>query len=346
MKTRGSNATTGRRWGRLVGTSLLGVSGGVMALVLAGCGGSATHQVLHGATRAAAATRAASPAKPPAAAAPRVASPPQATASSAPCTAESLLSTVLATKQAPPDVKVGTYACQSGYALADLSTLDGDGAQAEFQDVGGNWNMLYLGTSGVDTDGVPAAIQSGLQAATNVASNSTAEQTPQSALNALVTGLGSTYATSAVITQDGAQWVAVATNVTTSPTTVGVSIYQFVNGSFVRQAIVPLTDAGVVLPASQNATPITTAQVTPSSDPDFIVETAGGSSSVTSVISDATGTWTAVPFDVNGQQEDSIPLATISGNTIHTQFDNCLPDCADGTESDAYFTYTNGVFAE
>jgi hypothetical protein len=174
--------------------------------------------------------------------------------------------------------------------------------------------------------------------------SSAASQSPQSALNELVAGLGSTYATSGVIAQNGTQWVAVSTNTTSAPTTVGVSIYKFANGSFVRQSIVRLTDAGAVMPAAQDSTPITTTQVTPASDPDFVVTTAAASTNVTSVISDATGTWAAVPFDVNGQQEDSVPLATISGNTIHTQFNNCVPNCANGTETDEYFTYSNGVF--
>jgi hypothetical protein len=74
--------------------------------------------------------------------------------------------------------------------------------------------------------------------------SSAASQSPQSALNELVGGLGTTYATSGLITQNGAQWVAVSTNTTSPPITVGVSIYKFVNGSFVRQSIVPLTHAG------------------------------------------------------------------------------------------------------
>jgi hypothetical protein len=79
----------------------------------------------------------------------------------APCTSDALVSTVMATNEAPPDIAVTAFACLSGYAEAQITTLDGDGALTQFQDVDGRWNLLFLGTAGANQ--VPEPIEGRLQ---------------------------------------------------------------------------------------------------------------------------------------------------------------------------------------
>jgi hypothetical protein len=170
---------------------------------------------------------------------------------------------------------------------------------------------------------------------------------PQTALNAIVAGFAPNYATSGVVSQGGALWAGVSHGTTGSPAI--VDVYRYGSGGWLDQATVPLTadgGAGEVAAASQNTTPVTAASLTGSIDPDFVVVTEAASNLLTSVVSDAVGSWTAIPFDTPNGTAIAVPSATVVGNLIKAGFNNCVPDCADGTTNYIYFQYSNGVFQQ
>jgi hypothetical protein len=172
---------------------------------------------------------------------------------------------------------------------------------------------------------------------------------PQQALDAIVDDLGPTYAVSPIAGQDRSMYVAVD-HPAAQPgggSLVVVDIYQYLKGAWQAQASVPLgTDAGtgILLPADQDTTPITLSAITGSALPDYVVTTASASSLISTIVSDQTGRWRAVPFRTPGGIALGVPDAVIRPTTITATFDSCTPTCANGTDQQVTFAYRAGTF--
>ncbi len=173
--------------------------------------------------------------------------------------------------------------------------------------------------------------------------------TPQQALNAIVTTLGPTYAVSPIAGQDKSMFVAIDHPAAQAGggSTIVVDIYQYVGARWLPQASVPLGadgSTGLLLPARQDTTPITVVAVTGSAEPDYAVTTASASSLITTIVSDQTGKWQAVPFDAPTGTVTGVPDATLQQSTITATFNSCTPTCATGASRRVTFTYQGGVF--
>ncbi len=142
---------------RLVAAALVG------AMLVSGCGSQSVRDATAATTTADASTTTANTTA--ATSTTTAGSTPSTTAlsvSAAPCTSDSLIQVILASNQAPPDVRITGFSCATGYAAARIATLGGDTATTFFKDEGGRWNLVFLGTSGFSDDGVPASTQAAL----------------------------------------------------------------------------------------------------------------------------------------------------------------------------------------
>jgi hypothetical protein len=118
-----------------------------------------------------------------------------------------------------------------------------------------------------------------------------------------------------------------------------MEIYRWSGDVWVEQTSLTLT--GPSVDQSDDQFPIKVVSVTPSTQPDFLVTTLGASYPFTAIISDVTGQWGPVSFIPIGEApQASVPLGTVSGNAITAQFNNCNPDCADGTTREEVFRYS------
>lgn len=186
-------------------------------------------------------------------------------------------------------------------------------------------------------------------APTTAAASTAPAQTPQQALNAIVAELGPVYAVSPIAGQDRQQYVAVDHQATQSGggAQVVVDVYLYTDSSWVLQATVPLGadgSTGLLQPASQNQTPISVVAVTGAATPDFAVTTTGASTLITTIVSDQTGTWRAVPFAGPNGTLIGVPSATITGATVTGVYNSCQPNCAQGSEQRVAYTYRSGTF--
>jgi hypothetical protein len=87
---------------------------------------------------------------------------------------------------------------------------------------------------------------------------------------------------------------------------------------------------------------VNTVWLTGSGKPDFIVEENGADWAPATVISDAGGTWHAVPFDIGSGTTFSL-FTTVTGNVIWGDLPLC--ECGTGGPYDNnWFQYSNGEF--
>ncbi|MCU4183240.1 hypothetical protein K6U06_02625 [Acidiferrimicrobium sp. IK] len=177
----------------------------------------------------------------------------------------------------------------------------------------------------------------------------TVAPTPQAALNAIAATLGPTYAVSPIAGQDKSMFAAIDHPAAQSGggSTVVVDVYQYLNGAWQPQASVPLGadgSTGLLLPASQHATPITVTALTGSADPDYAVTTASASALITTIVSDQTGKWRAVPFQAPSGTVIGVPDAIVRQTTIAATFNSCTPTCATGGAKQVTFAYKGGTF--
>ena len=184
-------------------------------------------------------------------------------------------------------------------------------------------------------------------AATTSQAPSTTAASRQGALDAVVAGYGGRYAASPFSGQDRQQFVAVSHQVplTGGGSQVEVDVYSWTGTALQRQAAVALGSdgsTGLLALASQGYTPITVVAVTGAATPDFAVTTNSASAFITSIVSDATCTWRAVPFVTSRGTVVGVPQATINGQTVQARFDDCTPNCAQGTIKTVSFTYQGG----
>lgn len=184
-------------------------------------------------------------------------------------------------------------------------------------------------------------------AAPTTTTRAVAAPTVQAALSSVVAAYHGTYAVSPVAGQDRQQLVAVDHEVpgAAGGDDVRVDVYAWTGAALVRQAAVTLGDdgsTGLLLPAAQAATPITVVGVTGAATPDFAVTTAGASAVITSLVSDATGTWRAVPFVTPQGVQVGVASATIRGRSVLATFDDCSPNCAQGGTRTVTFSYSGG----
>jgi hypothetical protein len=146
-----------------------------------------------------------------------------------------------------------------------------------------------------------------------------------------------------VVGKSGSYWLAVAVDSPYDPTVAEVDIFKYVGSAFVHQATVPLSADGgagsISPPSSQGDGAIVSANLTGSSAPDFFVTTDSGSTSVGSVVAFVNGTWQPVPFATSNGPAIAVPAASVTGNQVDSQVNNCIPDCANGSTTDTYYQY-------
>ena len=174
----------------------------------------------------------------------------------------------------------------------------------------------------------------------------------QSAAQALYGSLGTEkcapqpWESSGVVVSGANLWLAVAA-VTgnscegTSASTLPVSLYLWMNAGWTIQGTVPVPSYPG-LNGGVGADSVSTVSLTGSGNPDFMVEENGADWAPASVISDAGGTWHAVPFDI-GSGGTFSQFTTVTGNVIWGDEDLC--GCAPAEPQDYnWFQYSNGEF--
>jgi hypothetical protein len=125
-----------------------------------------------------------------------------------------------------------------------------------------------------------------------------------------------------------------------------VQVLTYAAGQWTVVAALPApTESGSILPASVvnlTAGPVGVGDVTGDGQPDFVIMSSAADNVPGFVVSQAGGTWRYIPF--------SGPYATpptdilfrspqIQGDTIVSDYNDCVPDCASGTNSTIVWTY-------
>jgi hypothetical protein len=120
-----------------------------------------------------------------------------------------------------------------------------------------------------------------------------------------------------------------------------VDIYSYLAGAWQDQATLGGSDGlDVVLPGA--ATPITVAQFTGGSIPDFFATFAGADHTSAVIAADVKGTWQLL--GVQGQSSPVLTNATLIDPTLISQsVDNCTPTCASGTITDTTYRFDAAV---
>lgn len=152
------------------------------------------------------------------------------------------------------------------------------------------------------------------------------------------------YAVSDIVRHGGEQWFALAVGDSHSNTfgPVLVSIYKWAGDHWMREdPSVPL-NTGALEPHDDPAPPVKVAFLTGSQTPEFLVQTIGATTSYISVISAVTGDWAVVrfrPAEAVGPVAETVPFGEVMGETVLGKYNNCLPDCAEGTYIPQEFRY-------
>jgi len=153
------------------------------------------------------------------------------------------------------------------------------------------------------------------------------------------------YSTSGIVHQDGNYWFALAHEVSSGGN--AVNIYRWIHSTWVSEADIPLENRGGYLASGylNSADQITTANLSGSADPDFLVHSAGADTNWLNVVSDENSlNWRAVTFDDSDGPTIGEDVTGVAGTTVTVGYDNCLPDCAGGTVTKVGFHYLAGAF--
>jgi hypothetical protein len=173
---------------------------------------------------------------------------------------------------------------------------------------------------------------------------------PADSVSSIIATASKPTATSGIVGQNGTYWFAIAQPAPVANSAAPantVEVYRWVNGNWTQQAQVQLANkdgtsaTGELDPSNR----ITIHPLTGSGDPDFLIHSTGADTNWLNVVSDATGIWTAVPFNDSGGQTLGEGISGVTGTTITVGYNNCNPDCAGGTITNVGFHYVKGNFA-
>jgi hypothetical protein len=164
--------------------------------------------------------------------------------------------------------------------------------------------------------------------------------------NGITDTLGALWASSGVVVKSGADWLATA-YIPGAPdidSKTIVSTYRWAGTTWEGQGQVhlPFGDTGSLSGPPGNSGQLTTASLTGSTSPDFLLNTSGADTHWFSVISDLGGSWQAVPFDYGNGPTIGIDAKGPSGPLVEAQANSC--GCASGIETYSWYQFQAGTF--
>lgn len=169
---------------------------------------------------------------------------------------------------------------------------------------------------------------------------------PQAALAALARSLGPDVAASPVTSPAPYAAVAHATPPASGPTAgvpTLVDVFHWTGSSW--QPVATNLGSGAALDPHSPFT-VTTASLTGSRSPDFVISgAAGASASGLFVVADVAGHWEAVPVD-HSQGGVVLINGRVSGSEVQESINSCNPNCAAGQETTTSYRFspTTGRF--
>lgn len=238
--------------------------------------------------------------------------------------------------------------CGSGWALAERGSPGAAVTTLElFKATASGWAEQATG-NGSEIDYAPEALGVPLAVLVRLGADLGPETRPDIGAATLVhnasertpggSGGAVPWAASAVVHAGGGEWLAAGYSPGASGPGIALSIYRWGRGAWARQG------GPVVMPSGQLAGggSVTAASLTGSTGPDFVVSSFGADTNWLSVVSDAGGTWHAVPFDYGYGPTIAIDAAGVHGHLVETETDGC--GCAAGPETYTWEIYAGGTF--
>ena len=122
-----------------------------------------------------------------------------------------------------------------------------------------------------------------------------------------------------------------------------VTVYKWLNDSWVGQATIPLT-AGEISGNPDTHSAVTTADLSGSLDPDFLIHSTVADKNWVSVISDENGPWRAIPILVGYDVVTSVDAKAVRGDLLEGEMDSCLNSCAEGPKTYVWYSYNHDEF--
>jgi len=209
-------------------------------------------------------------------------------------------------------------------------------------------NELQLGKAGAEQ---LSTIIRDLVAGTSSTSPLTTAVPPATSVNPLLAAAGPGSVASPITTRGSIAWLAISETPGWLASGYGhgtaeVRIYKFVAGEWVEEALVPLTAYGGAGQSNPGSTPITPGSLTGGAAPDFLVATIlGAGTPVGSVVSDLNGQWMPVPFGTGTGRSIAVETASVSGDEVVSEVNDCTPDCADGSYTVVHYRFDPSAVA-
>ncbi len=238
--------------------------------------------------------------------------------------------------------------CSSGWALAERGSLGAAVTTLElFKATASGWAEQATG-NGSEIDYAPESLGVPLAVLVRLGADLGPETRPDIGAATLVhnasertpggSGGPVPWAASAVVHNGGGEWLAAGYSPGASGPGIVLSIYRWGRGAWAAPGWTG-SDAKRATGRRRVGHGSIAHQV---DGPDFVVSSFGADTNWLSVVSDAGGTWHAVPFDYGYGPTIAIDAAGVHGHLVETETDGC--GCAAGPETYTWEIYAGGTF--